>query len=108
MERDGRRHNHTSRARVRISSIGTALAVIAALLTPTLIVAASPAGALNIQTATFNVAAARNGTALVLTVTTSNDVKCVKVTGDHTAQTNGTGTTWTFNFTAGTGNGIRQ
>jgi hypothetical protein len=106
MERDGRRLDVIRRARARASSIATAVAVVAALVTPTLIVAA-PAGAVNVSSASFNVTAARNGAALVLTVATSNDVSCVQVSGAHTGQQTGSGTVWTFNFTAGTGNGTR-
>src|SRR6058998_3600878 len=56
---------------------------------------------------------ARNGAALTLTVTTSNDTECVDVTGAHAGhQTSSTPkTTWTFSgtsFTAGTGEGVQN
>jgi hypothetical protein len=52
---------------------------------------------------------AENGGALTLTVVTSNDTKCVQVTGAHTArQTSASAkSSWTFNFTAGTGDGVQ-
>ena len=50
---------------------------------------------------------AKQGGVLTLTVTTSNDTKCVEVTGDHTARQNGNLSTWIFSFTAGAGNGLK-
>jgi hypothetical protein len=51
---------------------------------------------------------AKSGGALTLTVTTSSDTKCVEVTGDL-RQTSSTGkSSWTFPFTAGSGNGIQS
>jgi hypothetical protein len=53
---------------------------------------------------------AKSGGALTLTViTSSNDTKCVEVTGAHTArQTSSTAkSTWTFSFAAGTGDGVQ-
>src|SRR5438067_2489687 len=92
MDRDGRNTKARPRsARIAIAAfecvaliVGVTLSgVTAQLLQPT------QAFALNVQSASFNPTTARNGTALVLTVTTSNDVKCVRVSGDHSAtQTN--------------------
>jgi hypothetical protein len=89
-----------------VSTVFNAITMVAALVIPTMVVA-TPAGALSVGSASFNTGFARNGTALVLTVNTSNDVDCVRITGDHSAQTNGSGTVWTFNFTAGAGNGTK-
>src|SRR3954452_8634771 len=52
---------------------------------------------------------AKSGGALTLTVSTSSDTKCVEVTGAHTArQTSATAkSSWTFNFTAGSGDGVQ-
>ena len=48
------------------------------------------------------------GWALTLTVTTSDDTKCVELTGAHTAPgCVGAKTNWTFNLTAGAGNGLQ-
>ena len=71
----------------RVLSAFNVVAMVAAVVLPTLVVA-SPAGALSIGSVSFNTGFARNGTALVLTVNTSNDVECVRITGDHTAQVN--------------------
>ena len=53
---------------------------------------------------------AKNGGALTLTVVTSNDTRCVQVTGAHTArQTSNTAkSSWTFSFTAGMGDGVQR
>ncbi len=53
---------------------------------------------------------AKTGGALTLTVSTSNDTKCVEVTGAFTArQTSSTAkSTWTFSFTAGAGDGAQS
>jgi large repetitive protein len=80
----------------------TALIGAAALTGPMLI--ASPASALNINSATFNVAYAKNGTALTLTVNTSNDTKSVKAGAQCTTANQ---TSWTFTSTAGSGNGTQ-
>lgn len=52
---------------------------------------------------------AKQGASLTLTVNTSADTKCVELTGAFTGrQTSTTAKSiWTFNFTAGTGDGIR-
>jgi hypothetical protein len=52
---------------------------------------------------------AKSGGALTLTVNTSNDTKCVEVTGAHTARlTSSTAkSSWTFTFTAGSGEGVQ-
>ena len=52
---------------------------------------------------------AKNGGALTLTVNTSSDTKCVEVTGPFTGrQTSSTAkSSWTFSFTAGTGDGVQ-
>jgi hypothetical protein len=52
---------------------------------------------------------AKSGGVLTLTVNTSSDTKCVEVSGAFTArQTVATAkSTWTFSFTAGTGDGVR-
>src|SRR3954447_277177 len=52
---------------------------------------------------------AKNGGALTLTVNTSTDTKCVEVTGAHAARqtSNNPKSTWTFSFTAGTGDGVQ-
>src|SRR6266536_603453 len=52
---------------------------------------------------------AKSGGALTLTVTTSNDTKCVEVSGAHAArQTSSTAkSSWTFSFTARTGDGAQ-
>jgi hypothetical protein len=55
---------------------------------------------------------AKNGGALTLTVNTSTDTKCVDVTDETSArighQTSSTAkSTWTFSFTAGTGEGVK-
>jgi len=52
---------------------------------------------------------AKNGGALTLTVSTSNDTKCVDVTGSLTGhQTSSTAkSSWTFSFTAGAGDGTQ-
>src|ERR1700693_1945253 len=74
-------------------------ALVIALAVPAVLVA-QPAGAVTGTSASFNVAFARNGTALVLSVVTSNDVDCVVVAGDHSGtQTSNTGqASWTFDF----------
>ena len=99
----------TTRPRRRIVAVVNAATVVIALAVPTLVVA-TPAGAVSVTSAGFNVAFARSGTALVLTVNTSNDVNCVEVTGDHTATqaSNSSQSLWTFNFTAGAGNGTKN
>ena len=113
MDRDGRNTKARPRsARIAIAAfecvaliVGVTLSgVTAQLLQPT------QAFALNVQSASFNPTSARNGTALVLTVTTSNDVKCVRVSGDHSAtQTNAaSASVWTFNLTAGSGDGTKN
>ena len=88
---------------------------VAVFLTPVFaVVASQPEAAfgLGVPSASFNVASARNGTALVLTAGTSNDANCVTVSGAHsgtqTVPPLPTKTTsWTFNFTAGLGDGTR-
>ena len=70
MERDGRRFDFARVLRARFSAIATVLTVVASLVTPTLLVA-SPAGAISVTSVQWNVAFARQGTALVLTVNTS-------------------------------------
>jgi len=52
---------------------------------------------------------AKQGASLTLNVTTSSDTRCVVVTGDHSAtQTSNTDkSSWSFNFTAGSGDGPR-
>ncbi|MDQ1426146.1 MAG: large repetitive protein, partial [Acidimicrobiaceae bacterium] len=92
----------------RLFAVMNALTVVAAVVIPT-VVLATPAGAVSVTSATFNTAFARNGTALVLTVDTSNDVSCVVVSGAHsgTQSADITPALWTFNFTAGTGDGTR-
>jgi len=52
---------------------------------------------------------AKNGGALTLSVTTSSDTKCVQVTGAFTARqtSNNAKSSWTFNFTAGAGDGVQ-
>jgi hypothetical protein len=52
---------------------------------------------------------AKQGGALTLTVTTDSEVRCVEITGAHSAQQTSTGarSTWTFAFTAGAGEGVR-
>ncbi len=52
---------------------------------------------------------AKQGASLTLTVNTSNDTKCVEVSGAFTAtQTSATAkSTWTFSFTAGAGDGVQ-
>ena len=52
---------------------------------------------------------AKQGGALTLTVDTSSDTKCVDITGGYTGhQTSTTAkSTWTFSFTAGTGDGVQ-
>lgn len=52
---------------------------------------------------------AKSGGALTLTVTTSNDTKCVELTGAHTArQTSSTAkSSWTFALSAGSGDGVQ-
>jgi hypothetical protein len=53
-----------------------------------------------------NVLYARQGGALTLTLTTSNDTECVELSGALAAQqTGGPKTSWTFPLTAGSGNG---
>jgi large repetitive protein len=52
---------------------------------------------------------ARNGGALILTLITSSDTKCVDVTGallGHNSSATAK-STWTFSFTAGAGNGLQ-
>jgi hypothetical protein len=53
---------------------------------------------------------ARTGGALTLTVITSNDTKCVEVTGAHLAhqQSNSKQSTWTFSLAAPTGDGVQS
>lgn len=53
---------------------------------------------------------AKNGGALTLTVMTSNDTKCVDVSGAFTAhqQSSSAQSSWTFSFTAGSGDGARS
>ena len=104
-------HGHgrpSARLRSRFVAVVNTLTVVVAVAVPTLVVA-TPAGAVSVTSAAFNVAFARNGTALVLTVATSSDINCVEVTGAHTAtQTSNTGqSSWTFNFTAAAGNGTK-
>ena len=52
---------------------------------------------------------AKQGQTITLTVATSSDTKCVQITGAHTAkQRNNTAqSSWTFNFTAGSGDGLQ-
>jgi len=53
---------------------------------------------------------AKNGGALTLTLGTSSDTKCVDITGAFTAHQTSTTTksSWTFNFTAGSGDASRS
>ena len=63
------------------------------------------------DTVTVNgVVYAKSGGALTLTVATSDDTKCVQITGAHTArQTSSTAkASWTFSFTAGNGDGVQS
>jgi hypothetical protein len=101
------------RSLVRVGKVG-----VATLLT-LLLVQIQPAFGSTVSAATFSGGSgtvsvggtlyAKNGGALTLTVTTSNDTKCVDVTGAHAAhQTSSTAkTSWTFSFTAGVGNGVQ-
>ena len=52
---------------------------------------------------------AKQGGQLTLTVTTSDDTKCVELTGAHAAVQGASAakTNWTFNLTAGAGNGLQ-
>src|SRR6266700_432480 len=52
---------------------------------------------------------AKNGGALTLTVTTSSDTQCVDVAGAFTGhqQSSTAKSTWTFSFTAGSGDGAQ-
>ncbi len=50
---------------------------------------------------------ARNGAALTLTVTTSADTKCVEVTGAPRQTSATPKSSWSFPFTAGTGDGVK-
>jgi hypothetical protein len=93
------------------------VAVLGALEAP--VVLSPPAYGSTVSSAAFaggsgtvtvgSVLYARSGGALTLTVTTSSDTKCVEITGAHTArQTSATAKpSWTFTFTAGTGNGVQ-
>jgi hypothetical protein len=79
----------------------------------------APAYASTVRSATFTggvgttsaggILYAKNGGALTLTVATSSDTKCVDVTGAFTGhQTSSTAkSSWTFSFTAGTGDGVQ-
>jgi large repetitive protein len=99
----------STRLRSRFVAVIDVFAVVVALAVPTLVVA-RPAGAVSVTSASFNVGFARSGTALVLTVNTSNDVNCVDVTGAHSAtqSSNSAQSVWTFNFTAGADSGTKD
>ena len=96
------------------------LAVVATLGLVLGLLGAPPAFASNVTSAVFTggsgtasvggVLYAKQGGALTLTVTTSDDTKCVDVFGAHEgSQTSAnTKTNWTFAFVAGTGNGVQS
>ena len=89
------------------------------LTVPGLALLAAPASASSVSSAAFTGGSgtvsvggtlyAKNGGALILTVTTSSDTKCVDVTGAFTAhQTSSSAkSSWTFTSTAGAGDGVQ-
>ena len=90
------------------------LALLASFISsvPAFAASGTTAAAFSGGTGTVNVGGtlyAKNGGALTLTVTTPSDTKCVDVTGAHSGhQTSPTAkSTWTFSFTAGTGDGLQ-
>lgn len=88
----------------RALAVPTAFAVLAGAF-------AFPAAANTITSAAFNVAYAKDTGPVRLTVATPTGVKCVKITGAHQGfQTNNPGnkTSWTFDYTAGTGDGVKE
>ncbi|HEX6290650.1 MAG TPA: PxKF domain-containing protein [Herpetosiphonaceae bacterium] len=83
-------------------------------LTPTTSVSAASVSSASFTggTSTINVSGtlyAKNGGALTLTVVTDSTTKCVEVVGAHTAtqSSNTVKSSWTFSFTAGSGDGVR-
>ncbi len=99
-----------ARSTIRRSALAvlSAIAALAASIVPAAIVA-TPAGA-SISSASFNVAFARNGTALVLSIVTSNDTNCVQTSpapyvAEQSIPSGNGQASWTFNFAAGAGNG---
>ena len=97
----------------RTATLATLLALVATLVQLTPAAASSvTAASFSGGTGTASVAGAlyaKNGGALTLTVTTSADTRCVQVTGAHSARQTSTTpkSSWSFPFTAGTGDGIR-
>ena len=83
----------------------TALIGAAVLTGPMLI--ASRAEAASIASATFSPAFAKSGTTLTLTVTTSNDIGCVKVVDNGTHISASTQSPFTITYQAGAGNGLQ-
>src|SRR4029078_9478655 len=67
---------------------------------------APPASTANINSSTFSPAFAKSGTALTLTVNTSNDIDCVKVVNAFGTRTKAAAP-FTFTYTAGAGNGVQ-
>src|SRR5690242_299435 len=94
--------------------------VVSLVLAFAALVPAAPASASSVASASLTGGAgtvtvagtlyAKNGGALTLSVTTSNDTKCVTVTGGLSAQqtSNTAKTNWTFGFTAGAGDGLQN
>jgi len=93
------------------------ISMVAALLTPLATVSPVAASTVNPTTA-FTAGGvvvngtryAKSGQTVTLTVNTSSDTNCVRVSGAHTGEqtVNGGGqSTWTFNFTTGTGDGTQ-
>ncbi|MFN2489221.1 MAG: OmpL47-type beta-barrel domain-containing protein [Actinomycetota bacterium] len=93
---------------------------LSALVAIALMVGMLPAYASTVSSAGFSGGAgtasvggtlyAKSGGALTLTVTTSDDTKCVEVSGAHSARqtSNPAKSSWTFSFTAGAGDGVRS
>ena len=93
--------------------------LLGALIAPSLSVLATPAYASSVTSAAFTGGAgtvsvggalyAKSGGALILTVNTSSDTKCVDVAGAFTGhqQSSSAKSTWSFTFTAPVGNGIQ-
>lgn len=98
----------------------TAATVVFALLALFLPLGARPATAASVSAASFTgdnktlkvdgILYAKKQAGLTLNVTTATAAKCVEISGDHAAkQTSNTAkTSWSFSFTAGDGNGVKN
>jgi large repetitive protein len=106
----GARRTPTTAGRQRRWRIPAVAALVTAAFTMSPVVPIPGAAAVAINGASFSPTVAKSGAQLTLNVSTSNDTSCVEVFSVTTfiarqGLLTGTSTSWTFNFSAGTGNG---